>query len=73
MQATIQYVSDIAVGAILIVAALCHAGVMAWATFGIGLAMILVAVVGSNVASLIALRRGIVVGEPDGIEASQKP
>jgi hypothetical protein len=72
MQATIQYVSDLLAGAILIVAAMFHVGLMAWLAFVIGAALIAFAVVGSNVASYIAMRQGITIGEPEQIDAPQQ-
>ena len=65
MHETVQYVADLLTGSALIIASLFHVGWMAVATFSLGAFLILLPVVGSNIAGYVAAKRGIVIGESD--------
>ena len=59
---SIQYAVDVVCGAAIIIASLQHNGAMAWSGFSIGAFLILLPVVGSNVAGYLAAKRGLVIG-----------
>jgi hypothetical protein len=57
MTHTLEYLADVLCGTLLIAASLFHLSPLGYAAFGLGVALVLWAVVGSNVAAWVAAKR----------------